>query len=129
LRVSEKEMFISSEISKYIEFWKLGLWRTICILKLWVRMWNTRRAFWSYYQNLSHGGVLFCWNVFGLLTIRGLIMSMHPFLPLLMLTLKILSSLHTMGLKTCPLLWTLLHTHLFVTCLMVILFLWRVETL
>ncbi len=25
LRVSEKERFISSEISKYIEFWKLGL--------------------------------------------------------------------------------------------------------
>jgi hypothetical protein len=83
----------------------------IHILELWVLMWNIGRAFWSCYQDLSHGKVLFCWKAFGLLAIGELIMSVHPFLPLLMLTLKILSSLHTM------------HTCLFMTCLMIILFL------
>jgi hypothetical protein len=50
-------------------------------------------------------------------------MSVHPFVVLLMLTLKILSSLNTMGLEACVLLLTLLRTCLFMTCLLVILFL------
>jgi hypothetical protein len=38
---------------------------------------------------------------FYLLVIGKLIMNVHPFILLLMLTLKILSSLHTMGLEAC----------------------------
>jgi hypothetical protein len=48
---------------------------------------------------------------------------------LLMLTLEILSSLYIMGLEMCAFLWALLHTHLFLTCLLVILFLCNLETL
>ncbi len=123
LRVGEKERFISSRILKYIEFGSLGCWRTIRILELWVLMWNTKRTFWSYYQDLSHDNVLFCWKAFGLLVIGKLIMNAHPFVLLLMLTLKIMSSLDTVGLERYALLWTLLHTHLFMICLLVILFL------
>jgi hypothetical protein len=47
----------------------------------------------------------------------------HPIATLSKLTLKILSSLQTMGLKACTRLWTLLHICHFVTCLLVILFL------
>jgi hypothetical protein len=106
-----------------LSFGSLGCWRTICILELWVLVWNTKTPFWSCYQELSHGIVLFFWKAFGLLAIGELIMSAHPFVPLLMLTLKIMSSLHIMGLEAYALLWTLLHTHLFLTCLLVILFL------
>jgi hypothetical protein len=94
----------------------LGCQRTIFILELWVLMWNTGRPFWSCYQELSHGKVLFSWKIFGLLAIRELIMNAHPYILLLTLTLKIMSSLHTMGLEAYTLFWALLHTHLFVTC-------------
>jgi hypothetical protein len=62
-------------------------------------MWNTRKAFWNYHQDLSHGRVLFCRKAFGLRPIGELIMSVHPFLPLLTLTLKIVSSLHIVALE------------------------------
>jgi hypothetical protein len=45
-------------------------------------VWDTGRTFWNYYQDLSHGKVLFCWKAFGLLAIGELIMNAHPFLPL-----------------------------------------------
>jgi len=53
----------------------------------------------------------------------------HPFVILLMLTLKIMSSLHTLGVKACTLLSTLVHTRFFMTCLLVILFLCGLRTL
>ncbi len=112
-----------------LNFGSLVCQKTIYILELWVLRWNIGRTFWSCYQDLSHNKVLFCWKVFSLLTIKKLIMSAHPFVPLLMLTLKILSSLHTLGLEACTLLWTLLHTCLFMTCLLVILFLCNLQTL
>jgi hypothetical protein len=104
LRAGEKERFISSGISKYIEFWKLGMLKDDLYSRVmgpYVKYWDN---IWSCYQDLSHGRVLFCWKTFGLLVIEELIMSVHPFLPLLMLTLKILSSFHTMALKSCALL-------------------------
>jgi hypothetical protein len=102
---------------------------TIRILKLWVLMWNTGIFFWSCYQDLSHSRILFCWKVFSLLAIGDLIMNAHRFLRLLMLSFKILSPLHTMDLKTCALLWALPHTCLFVTYLLVVLFLCNLQTL
>jgi hypothetical protein len=63
-----------------LSFVNLGCQRTIHILELGVLMWNTRRAFWSYYQDLSHVKVLFYWKAFGFLAIRKLIMNVHPFL-------------------------------------------------
>jgi hypothetical protein len=100
----------------------LGCRKMIHILELWVFKWNIKRTFWSCYQDLSHGKILFYCKAFGLLAIKELIMITHPFLPLLMLTLKILSSFHTTGLDN-TFLWALLHTHLFMTCLLVVLFL------
>jgi hypothetical protein len=76
----------------------------IRILKLWVLMGNTRKTFWSYYQDLSHGRVMFYWKAFGVLTIGKLIMNVHPFVVLLMLTLKIMSSFHIVGLEASTLL-------------------------
>jgi hypothetical protein len=48
----------------------------------------------------------FCFvgRLLGLLAIGELIMSAYPFVLLLMLTLKILSSLHIVGLEACALL-------------------------
>ncbi len=106
-----------------LSFGSLRSWRLIHILELWVLMWNIGRTFWSCYQDLSHSRILFSWKAFGILGIGELIMITHPFLPLLMLTLKILPSLHTMGLEGCAFFWALLHTYLFVTCLLVVLFL------
>jgi hypothetical protein len=56
-------------------------------------------------------------------------MNTHSFVLLLMLTLKIMSSFHIVGLETCDVLWALLHTCIFVTCLLVILFLCDLQTL
>jgi hypothetical protein len=95
-----------------LSFGSLGCRRMIHILEWWVLMWNNGRPFWNYYQDLSHNIVLFYWKAFGLLAIGELIMNVHPFIPLLMLTLKILSSLHTVGLEACNLLWALLHRHI-----------------
>jgi hypothetical protein len=83
-------------LSPYIEFWKLGMSKDDSYSKVmgpYVKYW-----FGSCYQELSHSRVLFSCKVFGLLAIGELIMSAHPFAPLLMLTLKIMLSLHTMGL-------------------------------
>jgi hypothetical protein len=44
LRVGEKERFISSEISKYIEFWKLGMSKDNFyskIMGLYVKYWES----------------------------------------------------------------------------------------
>ncbi len=76
----------------------LGCQRIICMLALKVLMWNIARACWSCYQGLSHDKVMLCWKAFGLLAIGRLIMNVHPFVSLLMWTLKILSSFHTMDL-------------------------------
>jgi hypothetical protein len=60
--------------------------------------------FWSRYQELSHERVMFFWKAFDLLAIGELIMNAHPFILLLMLTLKMMSSFHTMGLEAYALL-------------------------
>ncbi len=109
--------------SPFVEFRKLGMLKDDSyswVMGLYVKYWT---PFWSRYQKLSHERVMFFWKAFGLLAIGELIMNAHPFILLLMLTLKIMSSFHTMGLEAYALLWTLLHTRLFVTWLLVILFL------
>jgi hypothetical protein len=98
-RVGEKERFISSKISKYIEFWKLWMLKDDSYSRVmgpYVKYWENIAIIKTYPMI-----ILFCWKAFGLLAIGELIMSTHPFILLLMLTLKILSSLHTMGLETC----------------------------
>jgi hypothetical protein len=92
-QVSKKGSLVA-RFQSILNFGSLGCQKTICILELWVLMWIIGRTFWNCYQDLSHGRVLFCWKAFGFLTIRKLFMNMHPFIPLLMLTLKILSSFH-----------------------------------
>jgi hypothetical protein len=42
---------------------------------------------------------------------------------------RIMSSFHTMGFEAYALLWTLLHTHLFMTCFLVVLFFCGLQTL
>jgi len=108
-----------------LNFGSLGCRRIICMLKLRVFMWNTLRAFWNCYQDLPHNKVMFYWKLFGLLAIEELIINMHPFVLLL-----ILSSLEDFIippyyglLKSHTFFWALLHTCLFMTCLLVILFL------
>ncbi len=128
LRVGEKERFISNMISKNIEFKKVGTLNNNLYSKVmvpYVKYWE------NIFEMLSRPipRVILCWKAFCNLAIGELIMSTHPFVPLLMLTLKIMSSLHTVGLKTCTLLWALQYTHLFVTCLLIILFFCSLQTL
>jgi hypothetical protein len=42
---------------KYVEFRKLGMSKDNSYTRVMGLMWNTRKAFWSCYQDLSHGRV------------------------------------------------------------------------
>jgi hypothetical protein len=55
------------------------------VMGLYVKYWESILELLS---RPSHGRVLFCWKAFGLLAIGELIMSVHPFLLLWMLTLR-----------------------------------------
>jgi len=77
LRACEKERFISNGMSKDDLYSK--------VMGLYVKYWESILELLS---RPSHGRVLFCWKAFGLLAIGELIMSVHPFLLLWMLTLR-----------------------------------------
>ncbi len=129
LRADEKESFISSGILKYNEFWKLGMLKDDSYSKVmgpYVKQWENilelllrpiprhnfvlLEGFWpsnNWRVNYEHASIPTIVDV----------------------DRKILSSFHIVALETCTLLLALLHTSLFVTCLLVILFLCSLQTI
>jgi len=91
---------INDELSKYLEFWKMGM----CKDETYAR---TLGPYVDYFKNifeLLSKPLLTqnsnCWKVFNLQVIGDLIICHVPFLPLLVLILKAQLSLHIVVLKT-----------------------------